>query len=77
MFLSRVLCDGPILRPEESYRVWRVLSVIRCYSNPLWADRGQTVISIQLELLQADIAAVNIRLTGEFATPVPIQIIIL
>jgi hypothetical protein len=25
---GRVLCDGPITRPEESYRVWGVLSVI-------------------------------------------------
>jgi len=57
--------------------VWRVLSVNWCSNNPLWAHRGQTGISIQLELLQADIAAVNIRLTGEFAMHVPIQIIIL
>jgi len=56
--------------------VWSGATVILCtYSE--WVHRGQTVISIQLELLQADIAAVNIRLTGEFATLVPIQIIIL
>ena len=28
MLSGRGLCDGPITRPEESYRVWRVQSVI-------------------------------------------------
>jgi hypothetical protein len=40
--LSGSLCNGPILRREESYRVCVSLSVITCNSNPLhlqWASR--------------------------------------
>jgi len=29
------LCDGQIPRPEESYRVCALVSVIRCNNNPL------------------------------------------
>jgi hypothetical protein len=32
---GRDLCDGPIPRPEESYRVCISLSAIRCNGNPL------------------------------------------
>jgi hypothetical protein len=31
---GRVFCDGPIPRPEESYWVFVLLSVIRCNNNP-------------------------------------------
>jgi len=46
-------CDGPFPCPEESYLVWWVLNVIWCKCNPLWLDRGQTIKSILLQLLQA------------------------
>jgi hypothetical protein len=44
---GRGLCDGLITRPEESYRVWCVLSVIRCNNNPLhppWVVRKRSRI---------------------------------
>jgi hypothetical protein len=37
------LCDGQIPRPEESYRVCALVSVIRCNNNPLnvqWLGRN-------------------------------------
>ena len=34
VFAGRGLCDGLILRPEESYRVCVSLSVIKCNNNP-------------------------------------------
>jgi hypothetical protein len=40
---GRGLCDGPILRPEKSYRVCvhaqLSLGVIRCNNNPLHVER--------------------------------------
>ena len=50
--VSRGLCDGPILRPEESYRV--CLSVIRCNNTPVnlnWSGtRGQTKKEIKMDM---------------------------
>ena len=37
---GRGLCDRPIARPEESYRLWCVLVCDQCYCTPLhlpWA----------------------------------------
>ena len=53
VLFGRGLCDGPIPFPVYSYQVLCVLSVICYKSNPLWLDRGQTIKSIQLQLLQA------------------------
>jgi hypothetical protein len=35
---GRGICDGPITRAEESYRVCVRLSVIRCNSKPLHVE---------------------------------------
>jgi hypothetical protein len=39
---SRGLCDGPIPRPEESYRLWCVIVCDKMNNNPLrltWLGR--------------------------------------
>jgi hypothetical protein len=36
---SEILCDGPKLRPVDSYRLCVSLSVIKCNNNPLHVQR--------------------------------------
>jgi hypothetical protein len=39
---GRDLYDGPIPRPEESYRLWSVIVCDEMNNNPLHLDRGWT-----------------------------------
>jgi hypothetical protein len=50
VFSSNSLCDGPIPRPEASYRVCVSMSVSRCNSNP-----GHLNESTEIRIRQKDI----------------------
>jgi hypothetical protein len=50
---GRCLCDGLIIRPEESYRLWRVVCVI---SKTSWMRRPLARVGLQRHIKKKDVA---------------------